>query len=134
MKSIPRAPGRSALIAAVLIGIGPVLAASSAHASDSPAATSQVPMPGHATQVLVPSQPQCFGEPATIVMTTAGSQLGTSGNDVIIGTSGDDFIDSLGGQDLICAGDGIDRISADFDPGTGIWDPQIIVVWGVGRR
>jgi Ca2+-binding RTX toxin-like protein len=73
--------------------------------------------------------PRCLGEPATIVMTSPGAQLGTAGDDVIIGTGGDDFIDSLGGHDRICAGGGVDRITADFDPVTGTWDPAIIVIF-----
>jgi Ca2+-binding RTX toxin-like protein len=120
MMSSLRALCSTALIAAALTGIGP--------ASASSARATEEPRPGGGTQVHLPSRPQCFGEPATIVMATPGDQLGTSGDDVIIGTSGNDYIDSLGGHDRICAGDGGDVVSADFDPVTGDWDPQISVI------
>jgi hypothetical protein len=115
----------SALLAAALVAAGSGLAP--------PAFASEVPgIDPRDTEIVTPQPfvPQCFGEPATIEMSTPGHQLGTSGDDVIVGTSGDDFIDSLGGQDRICAGGGIDRITADYDPVAGTWDPGIIVIWG----
>jgi Ca2+-binding RTX toxin-like protein len=85
----------------------------------------QVEAPGTPTLLI----PQCFGEPATIVMSASGGQLGTAGDDVIVGTDGDDFIDSLGGNDRICAGGGVDRIIADRSV-TGVWDLVCLIVVG----
>lgn len=119
---------RSALLAAAFATTGSVLAPPAA-ATENPVADppdTQVEVPAQApTQEFVP---QCFGEPATIVMVSPGAQRGTSGNDVIVGTSGADDIDSLGGHDKICAGAGVDNVTADFDPDTGRWDPLIIPV------
>ncbi|MEY2426372.1 MAG: hypothetical protein QOI61_1944 [Actinomycetota bacterium] len=53
--------------------------------------------------------PQCFGAPATIVVTTPGGVTnGTTGADVIVGTTGDDEINGRGGDDIICGGRGAD--------------------------
>jgi len=128
MGSTIRYLGRAALLAGALVTASSVFAAPGS-ASEDPGTDpgdTQVHYPPYSQTT--PFVPHCFGEPATIVMTTPGPQTGTSGNDVIVGTGGDDFIDSLGGHDLICAGDGIDRITADYDPVTGRWDPLIIVV------
>jgi Ca2+-binding RTX toxin-like protein len=64
--------------------------------------------------------PTCFGQPATIVGTSATDTLqGTEGPDVIFGGGGSDRIDGLGGDDLICGrrggdvlfgGDGNDKL------------------------
>jgi hypothetical protein len=119
---------RSALFAGALFAAGAMLAPQASATEDrggGPVDTQVETAPFGETQ---PWVPQCFGEPADIVMTTPGAQRGTSGDDVIVGTDGDDFIDSLGGHDKICAGGGVDRISADFDPDTGTWDPLIIVI------
>lgn len=119
--------GRAALLAGALVTATSVLAPPAGASEDpgiEPGETEIDPPPYSGS----PFVPRCFGEPATIVMTTPGQQTGTSGDDVIIGTGGDDFIDSLGGHDLICAGGGVDRITADYDPVTGRWDPLIIVV------
>ncbi|MEM9387576.1 MAG: calcium-binding protein [Pseudomonadota bacterium] len=54
----------------------------------------------------------CFGNPATIVGTSADDTLvGTPGRDVIAGLEGDDTIDGLEGNDIICGGSGGDVIS-----------------------
>jgi hypothetical protein len=126
MNSTIRSIRRSALLVAALLAAGSVLAPQAFATEDPilvPGETEVVTPPYSET---VPFVPRCFGVPATIVMTTPGNQLGTSGDDVIVGTAGDDFIDSLGGHDKICAGGGIDRITADFDPVAGTWDPLII--------
>lgn len=55
--------------------------------------------------------PTCFGQPATIVGTSADDTLvGTEGPDVIFGGGGHDRIDGLGGDDLICGRRGGDRL------------------------
>jgi Ca2+-binding RTX toxin-like protein len=53
--------------------------------------------------------PTCFGQPATIVGTSAGDMLqGTDGPDVIVGRGGQDTIYGLGGDDLICGNGAVD--------------------------
>jgi hypothetical protein len=119
---------RSALLAGAFVAAASMLAPQAFATEDTgagPPGTQMETPPFGETLVFVP---ECFGEPATIVMTTSGAQRGTSGDDVIVGTGGDDFIDSLGGHDKICAGGGVDRVTADYDPDTGRWDPLIIVV------
>jgi Ca2+-binding RTX toxin-like protein len=49
----------------------------------------------------------CWGKPLT---QSAGTLVGTAGNDVMMGTSGDDVIYGLGGNDTICGGAGNDTI------------------------
>jgi Ca2+-binding RTX toxin-like protein len=69
-----------------------------------------------ATGLTVPSSaaqqgPTCFGEPATIVGTSAKNRLrGTPGSDVIVGLGGRDRIAGRGGNDHICGGNGDDRL------------------------
>lgn len=57
--------------------------------------------------------PTCFGQPATIVGTSADDTLvGTEGADVIVGGEGADSIEGRGGDDLLCGNGAVDGLWA----------------------
>ncbi len=59
-----------------------------------------------------PSGKTCFGQPASIVGTSAGETLtGTDGDDVIYADSGNDVVEGLGGNDRLCGANGADQVS-----------------------
>ena len=64
------------------------------------------------TPTPTPTGQTCFGQPATIVGTSAGETVtGTDGDDVIHAGGGNDVVEGLGGNDRLCGVAGADQIS-----------------------
>jgi predicted extracellular nuclease len=62
----------------------------------------------------IEDEPECLGQPATIVGTRGDDRIsGTSGPDVIVADDGNDRIDAGGGDDVVCAGSGDDRVDGE---------------------
>jgi Ca2+-binding RTX toxin-like protein len=58
------------------------------------------------------TDPECFGQPATILGTTGPDEIhGTEGDDVIYADAGNDVVYGYGGTDRICGGPDIDAIN-----------------------
>lgn len=79
--------------------------------------------------------PECEGEPATIIGTRGDDTLrGTPGPDVIVGLDGDDMIFGLQGGDMICGNRGVDAVrgGTGSDDVNGGSEDDLLVAGDVG--